>query len=312
MVQADLPPSGLSIRPRLALFAGGASICTVIILILVKGAAYLHSNSASVLASLVDSLSDAGVSVMSFLAIHYSLRPADSNHRYGHGKAEGLAALMQAAFIGGAGVFLLFESLTRFTEAHELHSHNFVVTVMAISTALSVALVLLQKYSLNHAPSLAVEADKAHYNADIVINIGVMGVMVALGHGAPGWIDPVFAIAVAFWLAFTVRNVAGKGLDMLLDRELPDSVRLAITQKVLAQKDVLGMHDLRTNKSGMKIFISFDIEVDPHQSLQEAHEVTRAVEKALLSDFPLAEIMIKVDPHGDTEDSRHQVSGVHH
>jgi len=312
MVQADFPPSGPPPRPRLALFAGAASIFTVVILILIKGGAYLGSNSASVLASLVDSLSDAGVSVMSFLAIHYSLRPADANHRHGHGKAEGLAALMQAAFIGGAGVFLLFESLTRFTQAHELRGQSFVITVMAVSTALSGALVALQRYSLNHAPSLAVEADKAHYNADIVVNIGVIGIMVALGHGAPAWIDPVFAIAVACWLAFTVRNVAGKGLDMLLDRELPDDVRLAITQKVLAQKNVLGMHDLRTNKSGMKIFISFDIEVDPHQSLQEAHEVTRAVEKALLSDFPLAEIMIHVDPHGDTEDSRHQVAGVHH
>lgn len=312
MVQADLPPSGPLPRPRFALFAGGASIFTVIILILIKGGAYLHSGSASVLASLVDSLSDAAVSIMNFLAIHYSLRPADSNHRHGHGKAEGLAALMQAAFIGGAGVFLLFESLTRFAAPRELQGYNVVITVMVVSTAFSAALVALQKYSLNHAPSLAVEADSAHYNADIVVNIGVIGIMVALGHGAPTWIDPIFAIAVACWLAFTVRSVASKGLDMLLDRELPDNVRLAITQKVLAQKNVLGMHDLRTNKSGMKIFISFDIEVDPHQSMHDAHEITRIVERALLTDFPLAEIMIHVDPHGDTEDSRHQVAGVHH
>ncbi len=281
-------------------------------LLVLKASAYAGSGSASVLASLIDSALDASVSLMSLLAIHYSLRPADSNHRYGHGKAEGLAALFQAAFIGGAGVFLLLESLVRFSQTNELRGSGMVINVMVISSALAAALIVVQKYTLKQAPSLAVEADKEHYAADIAVNIGVIAVMVALKHGSPAWIDPVFAAVVALWLGITARNVAGKGLDMLLDRELPDNVRATIATKILAQKHVLGLHDLRTRRSGMKTLISFDIEVDPLLSLHDAHEITRVVEHALLADFPLSEIMIHVDPFGDTEDSRHQVAGVHH
>ena len=305
-------PQGLPPRPRLALLAGVASLATVVVLLVLKAAAYAGSGSTSVLASLIDSGLDASVSLMSLLAIRYSLRPADSYHRYGHGKAEGLAALFQAAFIGGAGVFLLLESLSRFTQFHELRGYGAVINIMVISSALAAALIVVQKYTLKQAPSLAVEADKEHYAADIAVNIGVIAVMVALAHGGPAWVDPVFAALVALWLGITARRVAGKGLDMLLDRELPEAVRASISTKVLEQKHVLGMHDLRTTRSGMKTLISFDIEVDPLLSLHEAHEITRTVERALLADYPLAEIMIHVDPFGDTQDSRHQVAGVHH
>src|ERR1035437_2491697 len=116
----EAPQQGPAFRPRMALLAGGASMAVVTVLIIIKAAAYAGSNSASALASLVDSVIDAAASLMTFMAIHISLKPADSDHRYGHGKAEGLAALFQAAFIGGAGAFLLLESLSRFMGApHE-------------------------------------------------------------------------------------------------------------------------------------------------------------------------------------------------
>lgn len=295
----------------MALVAGLASVTTVSILIALKLIVYLQSGAASVLASLIDSVVDAKVSLMTLFAIRYSLKPADHDHRYGHGKIEGLAALFQAAFIAGAGVFLVLESVARFSQPHTVENQMAVIAVMVIATILSLGLVAIQKLSLRHAPSLAVEADKAHYSMDIAINIGVIAVMMALSYGAPGWIDPVFALLVALYLAFTVRDIAGKGVDMLLDRELPGSARETITKKVLSHPGVLGMHDLRTSKSGMSVFISFDMEVDADLSLRAAHEIARVVEHDLLGLFPHAEILIHLDPQGDTEDTRHRVSGVH-
>ena len=300
-----------AIKPRYALRAGAASIITVAILIAIKGAAWSQSGAVSVLASLMDSLVDAAASLVSFSAIHYSLRPADREHRYGHGKAEALAALFQAAFIAGAGVFLLFESVARFSSPEPVRDPAGVIVIMAISATLSLLLVGIQKYSLRKAPSLAVEADQAHYAMDVAINIGVIIVMAALHYGAPAWTDPVFALAVALYLAVTVRRIAGKAIDMLLDRELPGDAREVITKKVMSCRGVLGMHDLRTSRSGMRAFISFDIEVDRDLSLHDAHEIARAVERVVLKEFSHAEVMIHVDPHGDTEDSRHQVAGVH-
>lgn len=313
MTQEKQPhTTGKIIRPRMALLAGAMSLVTVVILILIKSIAYVKSDSASALSSLIDSVIDAGISLMTFMAIHISLKPADSEHRYGHGKVEGLAALIQAALIAGAGLFLLLEAVNRFVDPQPVRESFTVVAVMGVSTVLSLCLVAVQKYSLRHAPSLVVEADQAHYQMDIAVNVGVIVVMAALYYGAPPLIDPLFAIGVALYLWMTVRHIAGKGIDMLLDRELPGDAREIITRKVLSHRNVLGMHDLRTNRSGMRALMSFDIEVDHSLSLSEAHEIAREVEHSLLTDFPMADIMIHVDPYGDTDDSRHQVAGVHH
>jgi ferrous-iron efflux pump FieF len=300
-----------NIRPRMALIAGAASLVTVLILIVIKAFALIQTGSASILASLIDSVVDASVSIMTFLAIKISLKPADEDHRHGHGKVEGLAALFQAAFIAGAGFFLLLESAGRFTGPSVAQESDIAIAIMAVATILSVVLVMVQNYSLKFAPSLTVEADRAHYSSDILINLGVIGVLFGLQHGVPWWIDPAFAVLIAFYLALTVRRIAGKAVDMLLDRELSGDARERITKKVLSHQYVMGMHDLRTSKSGMKIFISFDIELDPSLLLYNAHEIVREVEFELLIDFPNAEILIHADPHGDTYDTRHNVDGVH-
>jgi ferrous-iron efflux pump FieF len=304
-------PASNELKPQLALLAGGLALGTVVILIAIKVWAYLDNGSVSVLASLIDSIVDAGASLIMFLAIRYSLKPADSEHRYGHGKVEGLAALFQAAFIGGAGLFLLLESLSRFASPVAFNDTGRAITVMMISTLISIALIAAQTFILRSAPSLAVESDRAHYSTDVVVNLSVIGVLIALQNGAPGWIDPLFGVVLALYLGLTVKTIAGKGLDMLLDRELPGSVREQITSKVLSHQHVLGMHDLRTHKSGMRVFISFDMELDPSLLLYNAHEIVREVEHELMIEFPNAEILIHVDPYGDTHDTRHHVAGVH-
>ena len=295
-----------SYRPRRALLGGAASLVTVFILIGAKTFAFWQSGSASVYASLMDSLADVTASGMSLLAIHLSLKPADKNHRSGHGKIEGLAALFQALLILGAGISLFIEAARRMAEPAPVEHVGLATVIMAFSVALSVALVAVQKWALRSAPSLALEADQAHYSMDILVNAGVIAVLFLMTAGAPPWIDPAFAVCVALYLAHTAYAIARKGLDMLLDRELPKTTREAIRSVVLAQDGVLGMHDLRTSQSGMRIFISFDIEADPNLPLIQAHAIARGVEHALLSAFPNAEIMIHVDPSGDTDDARHR------
>lgn len=305
----------VKIIPHKALVGAGASVATVALLIALKLFAYIDSGSASVLASLIDSIVDAKVSVVMFLAIRFSLEPADEDHRFGHGKIEGVAAILQAAFIAGAGFFLALEAINRFHMGHSPHLHEqstATIAIMIVSVVLSAGLVLVQRQSLRYAPSLALEADQAHYSTDIIINLGVIGVLLGLNAGAPAWIDPVFAILVVFYLAYTVKSIAGKGLDMLLDRELPEAVREKIKGLVQAHPDVMGMHDLRTRLSGMHVFISFDMEIAPELTLREAHDIARAVEHRLLAAFPNADILIHIDPCGDTDDSRHRVAGVHH
>jgi ferrous-iron efflux pump FieF len=300
------------IKLHYALYAGAAALITAGFLIIIKGGAWIASDSAAVLASLADSIIDAGISIMNFYAIRYSLKPADHEHRHGHGKVEGVAAMFQGAFIFGAGVFLIFESLSRFTSHEPVEAHMLSMVVMGVSVVASIALVFIQNYSLKHAPSLAVKSEKAHYSTDIILNGGVMLVLFLLYQGAPLWIDPVFALIVVAYLGKTAWDIVVEGLDMLLDRELPDNDRETILRKIRSHKEVKNVHDLRTRKSGMKIYMSFDMELDADKSLRDAHAISLEVEHDLLELYPNAEIMIHKDPYGvPHEESRHNVPGVH-
>ncbi len=297
---------------RYSLFAGYAAVVIVSILIISKALAYYFSGSASILSSLTDSIMDSMVSVMALASIYYARRPADNEHRWGHGKMEAISALFQSAAIMGGGVFLVFEAANRFVEPVEISHQLLGIGVMVLSILLSALLVSIQKNSLNKSPSLAVEADSAHYSSDILINAGVLLVLVLIYMGSPLWIDPLFALLVAGFLARISRNIGSKAIDVLMDRELPEEDRKRIAGIITANKKVLGMHDLRTRRNGRVDDISFDIEVDASLSLMEAHNIALDIEKDILKSYPHAEVLIHVDPEGQAQDARHSVKGVHH
>lgn len=300
------------VEPRYALLAAVWAVATVGVLIVLKGWVYWISGSAAVLATLTDSLSDAGISLMMLFALRYSLKPADKSHRHGHGKAEGLAALLQAAFLGGAGFFLVLSSLQHFADPEPISHHMLGIGVAVIAIVMTFVLTMVQKFCLSRAPSLAVESDRTHYTSDLFLNGAVIVSLLIAYYGGPAWVDPLCALGVACYLGMAAAKIAGRAADMLMDKELPQAVRDRIKNIVMQHEDVYSMHDLRTRKSGMVLHISFDVEIDPEMRLRDAHAVTRDLETMILRDFPYAEVIIHKDPVGDTHDARHSVKGVHH
>lgn len=299
-------------QKRSAVKAGYAAVIIVSILILTKACAYYASGSASILSSLMDSLLDSVISVTALGSIYYAQRPADEDHRWGHGKMEAVSALFQAAFIIGGGAFLVFESMNRIFNPIEVKAHELGAIVMIVSIGLSAMLVLIQRRALESVNSLAVEADSAHYGSDIIVNIGVLVILSLSKAGAPTWIDPAFALCVAGVMGYTARSIARKSIDMLMDRELPEEERSRIINIIKSHQGVLDLHDLRTHRHGVGVVISFDIEVDAQLSLRSAHAIAKEVEFSILNFYPNAEILIHVDPDGEPHDSRHKVKGVHH
>lgn len=291
------------------LFASTMTVATVIVLVFAKAVAYVFSDSAAVLASLVDSLTDIGLSVMTFMAIRLSHKPADENHRHGHGKIEAVSALMQSAFLLGGATFLAFEGFDRLLKPPEISQHLFTLTLMGFATLLSAAMVAVQRHSLKKHKSIALEADHAHYSADVWINLSTMVVVfLSYQHILMAWMDTACAFVIAALMIRTAREIGLKALHVLMDAELSEEVRNRILTVIRDTPDVLGVHDLRTFESGKKIFISFDMEVDPNILLWSAHEIARSVEHNILKVFPNAEILIHLDPEGDTEDTRHNLT----
>ena len=290
------------------------SVFTVVVvstLVLLKLFAYAQSDSVSILTSLTDSLLDVVVSLMALGSIVYSQRPADEDHRWGHGKMEAVYALIQVAVIIGGSTFLVFESINRIFKPKPILDHNIAITVMCVSIVLSIVLVIWQRQTLKHEESLTIEAETLHYGSDILVNIGTVIVLFASLYGAPIWIDSLFAIGVALFMATMARTVFIKSLNMLLDRELPEQDRDAIIETLESHTGVLGWHDLRTRRHGDVYDISFDIEVNRKLSLIDAHEITKELESELVRMFSKCDVMIHVDPQGFTEDERHRVKGIH-
>lgn len=301
----------VKIQTRPAVFAGYAAIFIVMILIVIKGYAYYESGAVSILSSLIDSVLDSLVSVMALSSIYYARRPADADHRWGHGKMEAVSALFQSAIIVGGGVFLVFEALDRIVHPVVITHHMIGIYVMGVSIVLSGALVFIQRRALQQSNSLAVEADSVHYGSDILVNIGTLIILAASLYGAPLWLDGVFAIGVAGFMVYMARGIAVKSLDMLLDRELSDDDRARIIKVIESHDKVVGWHDLRTHRNGADYVMSFDIEVDPEMLLWAAHDIAKDLEEGILQLYPAAEILIHIDPEGYTEDARHRVKGVH-
>lgn len=284
-----------------------AAVAVSAALVAAKGAAWLAGGSTAMLASLVDSIIDVGVSLSNFFALRYAFQPADDDHRFGHGKAEGIAALGQAAFITGSAVFVMLEAARHFVQpSAPVGAIGLSVTVLACGMMVTLALTFFQARAAKESGSLALDADAAHYKSDIVMTLGLVGSLLLSGRPGMQWVDPAAAVAVAAWLLFNAWGVARKAADMLLDRELAELERARIISLINATPGVLGFHDLRTRRSGTRVMISFDVEVEPQQPVCDAHEITRKTEARLLQAYPHAEVMIHMDPRGDVTDSRHR------
>ena len=294
-------------KTTLAVFA----LVIVSVLVCIKAIAHYKSGSISILASLTDSIMDSLISIMALGSILYADRPADAEHRWGHGKIEAVAALIQASVITGGAVFLVFSSVDRMVRPQPLVDHWLAIWVMLASLGLSALLVFGQRRALQEVDSLTLEADHLNYGGDVLMNLGTLGVLFASLFGAPLWIDSVVAIIGAVFMATMAYSVFMKALNMLLDRELPHADRLLIIRDIEAHDAVLGWHDLRTRRHGDVYDISFDIEVDADSSLREAHNVAKDLEQTLVSRFSKCDVMIHVDPQGFPDDERHRVKGIH-
>lgn len=306
-----VPPNS-QFRPEKALSPYAAAAVILALIVALKLYAYIATDSAAMLGSLIDTMGDIALSAITYFTIRFSLKPADENHRHGHGKVEGFSALLQACFLTGAAVFLLLETAHRALSPAVVSEHETGIAVSLIVIGLSVVIIFLQKRAYKAAPSLALKADHAHYKGDIFLNLAVIAAFAIDLAGNLPVAHIIIGAGIALYILYTARHIAGEAADMLMDKEIPRADRQKIIDIVIAHPNVFGLHDLRTRRSGMTLHISFDVELEPTLSLQEAHEIAHDLDLQILRIFPNAEILIHKDPVGKTDDPRHKVSGVHH
>ena len=280
---------------RLLKLATHASVITASLLIVAKTGAYWFTDSVSVLASLIDSLMDAGASLVNLLAVRYALAPPDNEHRYGHGKAESVAGLAQATFIAGSGLFLIIQSLERLVHPQPIEQLQVGLWVMGFAIVATAILMAIQYYVIRRTHSTAIRADALHYKSDLLTNTAIIA---ALLLSQIGWfgVDPVFALAIAAYVLYSAWEIGSEAFHDLLDHELPDEKRAVILQIAKDQQGVLGVHDLRTRLSGRTEFVQMHLELPDHLPLVNAHAIADSVEKKIKKALPAADVVIHQDP----------------
>lgn len=291
-------PASTQANGRLMRLASYAAVSVALVLIAAKLVAWLLTGSVALLSSLVDSVLDAFASIVAFVAIRQALTPADKEHRFGHGKAEPIAALGQAAFIVGSALFLSVEAVRRLWSPQPVAQQEIGIAVMVFSILLTLALVAFQRHVIRRTGSLVVSADSLHYKGDLLINLSIIASLMLTGWFDFPLADPVFALGIALYLVWNARGIGGEALDMLMDRELPDEERQAILALARGHPGVLGVHDLRTRAAGPDRFIQMHLELDGATSLAEAHAIADAVEAKIEAAFPGADVIVHQDPHG--------------
>ena len=277
------------------------SVSVASVLIAIKLWAWLASGSVAMLSSLADSGLDAAASLFTLAAVIYAAKPADNEHRYGHGKAEGFAAMVQAGLVGVSATLVGIEAVKRFINPAEIQASGLALAVMGVSIALTLVLVWAQTRAVRRTGSVATAGDRAHYIADLASNVVVVAGIAGAGLLGVTWLDPVVGLMVAAWLVWSAFEVARGGIDQLLDRELDDDLRAQIRDLAMDGRTILDIHQLRTRASGPYVHIQFHADLPAHLTLVAAHEAMVGAERRIREVFPSADILIHPDPRGAAE-----------
>ena len=277
------------------------SVATALVLVSIKMAAWIASDSTAMLASMADSGLDLVASLVTFFAVRYAAAPPDAEHRCGHGKAEAFASLVQAGLVFASAALIAREAVGDFLDPHPLQQEGWAVAVMAVSIGLTLMLLRAQSLVLRQTSSVAVSGDRAHYASELASNVvALIGIAASAWLGVNG-LDAAAAMVVAALLLWSAIGVFREASSQLMDHELSDEARAEIVRLVTADGRLANVHQLRTRASGPFVHMQMHVDLDPDVTLEAAHQAIVAAENRILEAFPAADILIHADPQGRAE-----------
>lgn len=288
-------------RAALTTRAALASVATALFLLGLKAWAALTTGSVAMLGSLADTALDVVASLVTLLGVRVAAQPADREHRFGHGKAEALAALVQVGIISVSALGIGWRAVERLIVGAATANAGDGIVVSIVAMAATVALLAYQRAIIRRTGSIAIRADNVHYQSDLLLNLSVIVALALDQYAGLVGADPLFGIGIAAWLLWGAWRASLHAIDQLMDKEWPDEKRLRFLAIASSRPEVRGLHDLRTRSSGTHDFAQFHIWVDPAINVRDAHELVEAIERDLAAEFPGCEVLIHLDPEGQVD-----------
>lgn len=284
-----------------AVRAAIASVAMATFLIALKSYAAWTTGSVAMLGSLADSGLDLLASAVTLYGVRLAATPADHDHRFGHGKAESLAALFQVMLITASAAGIAWRAIQALgSDAPKQHA-ELGIGVSLVAILATLVLLAYQRSVIRKTGSVAIVADNVHYQSDVLLNGSVIVALVLDQY--LGWhdADPIFGIVIALWLAWGAFRASSSAIDHLMDKEWPEQRRADFIEVAARQPGIKGIHDFRTRHSGAHDFAQFHMEVARDITIEQAHVIVEGVERALHRAFPKVEVLIHLDPEGHVD-----------
>ena len=281
--------------------AAFASIAVALLLAGMKLWAVLQTGSTAMLGSLADTVLDLVASLATLAGVWVAAQPEDRNHRFGHDKAEALAALFQVTLISISALMLAFRSVQQFLAHAKTEAAGDGILVSAIALAATFALLGWQRHVIAKTGSLAISTDHVHYKSDLALNLAVIAALALEQYAGVEGADSLFGLAIALWLGWSAWKASQEAITQLMDQEWPEEKRQRLIDVLARHPELSGVHDLRTRTSGTRDFVQFHVWVDPEMTIRAAHRVMDDIELKLHAEFPGLEVLIHPDPEGHVD-----------
>ena len=289
-------------RARLTRSAAFASVAMALFLAVLKGWAVWQTGSTAMLGSLADTSLDLVASVATLVGVWVAAMPADEEHRFGHGKAEALAAMFQVILIVLSAGGIAFRAVTALVEGGRTEAADQGIAVSVLAILGTFALLAWQRHVIRRTGSLAIRTDNVHYQSDLLLNLAVIAALVLDQYLGFARADPLFGLAIAAWLLWGAWRASREAVDNLMDREWPEEKRLRFVERAATHPELSKLHDLRTRTSGDRDFVQFHVDLPASMTVGEAHAIIERVEEDLCREFPGMELLIHIDPEGHVDE----------
>jgi ferrous-iron efflux pump FieF len=278
--------------------AAFASIAVALLLVALKGYAAWSTGSTAMLGSLADTMLDLVASLATLAGVWIAAQPSDANHRFGHGKAEALAAMIQVVLISISALGIAVRAVEQIVAGGRTQAAGEGIGVSLIAIAATLGLLAWQRHVIRRTGSLAIRTDHVHYQSDLFLNLAVIAALALDQYGGLAGSDPLFGLGIAAWLGWSAWGASQEAVEQLMDREWPEDKKERFLAVVARHPELRGVHDMRTRTSGNRDFVQFHVWVDGSMTVRHAHRVMDEVEAKLLAEFPEVEILIHPDPEG--------------
>ena len=292
----------LTDRARLTRSAAFASIGMAVFLAALKLWAVWRTGSTAMLGSLADTTLDLVASVATLIGVWVAAQPADESHRFGHGKAEALAAMFQVILIVLSAGAIAFRAVLRLAEGVRTQAAAEGIGVSAIAILATLALLAWQRHVIRQTGSVAIRADNVHYQSDLLLNLAVIAALAIDQYLGFAEADPLFGLGIAAWLLWGAWRASTEAVEQLMDREWPEEKRLRFVECAARHPELSKLHDLLTRTSGNRDFAQFHVNMPAAMSVAEAHAIIERVEQDLCREFPDLELLIHIDPEGHVDE----------